>query len=431
MVAGRVKTVYAGSPAYEAGLRGGDIVIKINDTEIVDYLDYLFATREEIFKLFYERGGEAKMCLVCNPDFKPLGIEFETMLIDKPRSCMNKCVFCFIDQLPPKMRETCYFKDDDWRLSFLQGNYVSLTNMNESDVERILKYNIPRINVSVHTTNPQLRCRMLNNKRAGEVLDYIRRFAEGGISMHAQIVLCPDYNDGDELLRTIQDLSQYYPSVQSVSVVPVGVTKFRNSLVPLRQFDREGAGNVIHRVEMFQERYRRKFNVGFVYLADEFYLTACQVTPLPEMYDGFPQIENGVGMCASLTDEFMSAVKLNPDAVISKPVSMATGKLVYNTIRSLVIRIPGESVRMYSIRNDFFGDTITVSGLITGGDLIAQLKDKDLGEKLIISRSMLRQGEDVFLDDVTLKEVETALKVPVIPVENDGFELFDELIGGS
>ena len=428
-MAAKIFGVLKGSPAYKAGLRRGETVLKINGVEINDYLDYMYQSSGE--KLEIELSD--RCVTVYNRDYLPLGLEFESLLIDKPKSCRNKCIFCFIDQLPPNMRESCYFKDDDYRLSFLQGNYVTLTNLSDLELERIIDYNIPRINVSVHTTNPELRKKMLNNKNAGKITDQLCRLAKSGISMNCQIVLCRNINDGAELERTLNDLFELNENIESVSVVPVGLSAYRNGLAKLEAFDEKSSAEVIKTVEKLQKNYFEKCGRNFVYLSDEFYIMAKQNTPDGEEYDGFPQIENGVGLCTSLKEEFESAIKFEKqdlnveDLTVKTKKSLATGFLAYDFICDLVKKLNSDKINVFKIKNEFFGEEITVSGLVTGGDLINQLKDKDLGEILVITKSMLRHDEDVFLDNLTVGDVEAALGVEIVAVENDGFELLEVL----
>ena len=420
----KIATVDALSPADLAGIKAGDTLVSINGVEIHDYLDYMFASCQE----------EAEVQLIDrtvwidNEDFMPLGIGFGSLLIDEPRSCHNRCVFCFIDQLPKGMRKTCYFKDDDYRLSFLQGNYVSMTNMQEADVQRILRYHLPRINVSVHTTNPELRQKMLHNKRAGEVLAYLKQFADGGLNLNAQIVLCPGFNDGVELDRTLKDLGELGDSVESISVVPVGLSDHRQGLEPLLGFDEESAKAVIVQVKKWQEQFLKTHGTRLVYLGDEFYLMAELPLPAYEEYEDFPQIENGVGLCASLKYEFYEALRSEKNPSPKKKKSIATGKSALPLLTELT-RPFADKIQVIPIENQFFGKNITVTGLITGGDLIDQLKGKDLGEELLLSSAMLRHNEEVFLDDKTVADVEQALGIPVKVVSNDGFALLEALLG--
>ncbi len=415
----RVSNVLPDSLADIAGIKDGDVILSINDIEINDYLDYMYAScNEEVTIKLSDRTVS-----IDNFDFEPLGINFDTLLIDEPKSCRNKCVFCFIDQLPKGMRETCYFKDDDYRLSFLQGNYVSMTNMTDDDVERILRYNIPRINISVHTTNPELRCKMLNNKNAGKVLSYLRRFADGGLNINAQIVLCPDYNDGAELDRTICDIAALGDSIESVSIVPVGLTDHRDGLAELRGFDASSSASVIRQVEKWQRKFKAERGTNLVYLGDEFYLMADKPFPDFDEYDGFPQIENGVGLCASLIYEFNDALSLEDSITPKHRKTIATGYSAYPVIKKMIEKLDGNNINIIPIKNNFFGGKITVSGLLTGVDIIAQLKGSDLGEELLLPSSLLRHDEDILLDNITITDIERELNVKITTVTNDGYEL--------
>jgi putative radical SAM enzyme (TIGR03279 family) len=420
----KIKSIIKGSPADKCGLKAGDEILKINKKDINDYLDYMYLTaNDEMCIELSDRTIQAQ-----NYDFEPFGAEFDTLLIDNPRSCRNKCVFCFIDQLPPNMRQTCYFKDDDYRLSFLQGNYVTLTNMSDSDLDRIIEYNIPRINVSVHTTNPELRCKMLNNKFAGRIMEQMKRFSGSGMQINCQVVLCPGYNDGSELDRTINDILSLGDAVESLSIVPVGISAYRDGLTKLHAFDKESAIKVIEQVSDWQKKIKKARDINFVYLADEFYILAEKDIPSWQEYDGFPQIENGVGLCSSLKSEFDDAIDECKDLNVKTAKSVVTGKLAYSFIKDLVSKIDSNLINVYAINNKFFGESITVSGLVTGGDIISQLKNKQLGELLLIPASMLKHDENVFLDDLTIKDVERELNVKVKVVQNDGIDFLDKLI---
>ena len=410
--------------AEKSGLKSGDVINKINGKDVYDYLDYMYLSANE--ELVVELAD--KVIMVKNPDFEPLGAEFETLLIDEPRSCRNKCIFCFIDQLPPNMRESCYFKDDDYRLSFLQGNYVTLTNMSDSDIDRIIEYNIPRINVSVHTTNPELRCKMLNNKFAGRIMEQMRRFSGSGMMINCQIVLCPGFNDKEELDRTIKDILSLGDAVESLSVVPVGLSAYREGLTEILPFTKESAKEVIIQVEKWQKKIKEERDINFVYLADEFYITAGMEIPSWQEYDGFPQIENGVGLCASLKWEFEDALNECKKLSVKTQKTVVTGVLAFDFINNLVKCINSPKINVFAIKNEFFGEQITVSGLVTATDIINQLKDKPLGKCLLIPSSMLRHDENVFLDNLTIKDVEKALNVKVEVVENDGFEFLEKLL---
>ena len=420
----KVNRVLPGSPAQKHGIRPGDEIVSINGRIIRDYLDYMFLSAAE--KLNIEL--KDRNIIIENDDFEPLGIEFETLLIDEPRSCHNKCIFCFIDQLPKDMRESCYFKDDDYRLSFLQGNYVTLTNMKDSDLDRIIEYSIPRINVSVHTTNPKLRVKMLSNKKAGNIMEQLRRFKDGGLMINCQVVLCRGVNDKEELDRTISDLYELGDSIESLSIVPVGISAHREGLTSLVPFDKESSLEVINQVSAWQEKFKSERNINFVYLSDEFYIMAEKEIPEASEYDGFPQIENGVGLCASLKAEFFDALSFKKKRRVKSEKTLVTGYLAFDFIKNLTSELDTKKIHIEKIKNNFFGEKITVSGLVTGGDIIKQLKGKVLGKYLLIPVSMLRHDEKVFLDDTTVSDVERELRVKVRIVGNDGFELLDELL---
>jgi len=420
----KIFNVLKGTPAYDAGIRRGDTLISINGCEIRDYLDYMYHSSDDTLKLRLED----RELTIKNPDFLPLGLEFESLLIDKPMSCRNKCIFCFIDQLPDNMRESCYFKDDDYRLSFLQGNYVTLTNLSDEELGRIVRYNIPRINVSVHTTNPELRVKMLSNKNAGKIMNQLELLSESGLSMNCQIVLCRGINDGLELEKTLDDLFKMHENIESVSVVPVGLTDYRENLFELKAFDKESSIEVIQMCERLQKKYFEISGTSFVYLSDEFYIMAERKIPCADDYFGFPQIENGVGLCASLLSEFESAIKLEDDFEVTTEKCIITGELVYDFMCRLVKKLNTDKIKVYKIKNEFFGSKITVSGLLVGSDIINQLKSKELPKKVVISKSMLRHDDDIFLDNTTVSDIEKALNVEITAVNNDGFELFDELI---
>ena len=425
----RIAHVEQDSLAELAGLAENDIILSINEIEIHDYLDYMYASCAESVNITYKRSGEDYEVIIDNDDFEPLGITFATLLIDEPMSCRNKCVFCFIDQLPKGMRETCYFKDDDYRLSFLQGNYVTMTNMTDDDVKRLVRYNIPRINISVHTTNPELRCKMLNNRFAGKINEYLKILADGGLNINAQIVLCPNYNDGAELDRTISDIAALGDSVESVSIVPVGLSDFRKGLADLTGFDPSSAAAVIEQVSKWQKKFRRERETGLIYLSDEFYLKANMPFPDYSEYDGFPQIENGVGMCASLINEFDEACDGTAAELVPKRhKTIATGLAAYTVLKSLTDKLGGDMIKIIPIKNDFFGHNITVTGLLTGTDIINQLKDIDLGEELLLSSAMLRHGEQVLLDDMTVDDIRRKLNIDITIVESDGYELLDAIL---
>ncbi len=418
-----VKNIIKGSIAEKYGIKPGNIILKINDKEVNDYLDYMYLSANE--KLEIELAD--KTVKIKNPDFEPLGAEFETLLIDEAHSCRNKCIFCFIDQLPPNMRESCYFKDDDYRLSFLQGNYVTLTNMSDSDIDRIIEYNIPRINVSVHTTNPELRCKMLNNRFAGRIMEQMQRFSGSGMMINCQVVLCPDYNDKTELDRTISDILSLGDAIESLSIVPVGISAYREGLAKLDTFNKTSSSEVINQVSEWQKKIKAERDINFVYLADEFYINAGVPLPSWEEYDGFPQIENGVGLCASFKKEFEDALEDYASESVQTKKTIVTGVLVCDFIKELVSKLNSEKINVTAIKNNFFGDKITVSGLVTAGDIIEQLQDKELGDEILIPVSMLRHEEEVFLDNLSISDVEKALNVKVVVVENDGYDFVEKL----
>ena len=411
----------------------GDVLLSINGHRIIDVLDYKYFAydRELALRLRRPDGTEYEL-QVHKPEGGDLGLDFESYLMDRPRSCANACVFCFIDQLPKGMRPTMYFKDDDARLSFLLGNYITLTNLSQREIERIIALHISPINVSVHTTNPELRRRMLKNKRAGETIDVMRRFAESGIVMNCQIVCCPGWNDGEELMRTMRELEEMYPGVHSVSIVPVGLTKYREGLEKLTPFTPEHAAETLDMVTAFGDECLRKHGTRIFFCGDEMYLLAGRELPPDEFYEEHTQLENGVGMLRLLETEFKSALQLSdePDGV---PFAIATGVSAAPYFQRLLDlakeKYPKLDGRVYAIVNDFFGHSINVSGLITGQDLIAQLRDRDIGRRLLISQNMLRRQEMDFLDDITLAEASKALGVPIYPVEQDGFALWDAMAG--
>ncbi len=429
-----IKNVLPGSIAEELEISAGDKLLAINDQEIEDVFDYHFLANEEYLTVLIEKPDGEQWELEIEKEYEEdLGIEFEQGLMDEYRSCRNKCIFCFIDQMPKDMRETLYFKDDDSRLSFLQGNYVTLTNMSDHDIDRIIRYHLEPINVSFQTTNPELRCKMLHNRFAGEALNKVDRLYEGGITMNGQIVLCKGINDGEELERSIRDLMKYAPQLQSVSVVPVGLSKYRDGLYPLQPFTKEDAKEVLHIIHKWQKKAYEEFGIHFIHGGDEWYILAEEELPEEERYDGYLQLENGVGMLRLLMNEFEDGYEsLNGDE-IDREVSVATGFLAYPYIKRMADRImekyPKSKLHVYGIRNDFFGELITVSGLITGQDLIGQLKGKALGEKLLLPCNMLRIEEQDFLDDVTLQDVKDALQVPVDIVKSSGQDFIDAVLG--
>lgn len=436
-----VKAVEAGSIAQEMEIEAGDRLLCINGEEIEDIFDYQYLTQEEYVEVLVEKPSGEEWLLEIEKGYdEDLGILFENGLMDEYRSCRNKCIFCFIDQMPKGMRETLYFKDDDSRLSFLQGNYVTLTNMSERDVERIIRYRLSPINISFHTTNPELRCKMLHNRFAGEALQKAARFYEAGIEMNGQIVLCKGVNDGAELERTISDLAGYLPYLRSLSVVPVGLSKYREGLYPLKPFTGEDACKVLDTVHRWQEKLYPRYGLHFVHASDEWYILAQKEVPGAENYDGYLQYENGVGMLRLLLDEFEDSMdRLYRDGAPvrwnkrKREVSVVTGKITFPYISRMARRMEeafdGLCVHVYAIRNDFFGESITVTGLLCGQDIIAQLRSKELGEALLLPCNVLRSGEDITLDDYTVGDLAKALQVPVNIVKSSGYDLTESILG--
>lgn len=436
-----IKTVKPGSIAQEMGMEAGDVLLSVNEQPVEDIFDYQYLLQDEYIEVLVRKPDGEEWLLEIDKEYsEDLGIEFESGLMDEYRSCHNKCIFCFIDQMPKGMRETLYFKDDDSRLSFLQGNYVTLTNMSEHDIERIIRYHLSPINVSVQTMNPELRCMMLHNRFAGDALRKIDRLYEGGIHMNGQIVLCKGINDGKELDESIRRLTRYLPQMESVSVVPVGLSKYREGLYPLMPFTKEDAKEVLEIVHGWQKRIYAGHGLHFIHASDEWYILAEEELPEEERYDGYLQLENGVGMVRLLLTEFEEALKRLGGEVprgISRlteevKLSIATGRLAYPYICRMAQRMEqlflGLTIRVFAIRNDFFGEQITVSGLLTGKDIIAQLKEQELGSVLLLPQNLLRSGEDVFLDDVTVGQVESALQVPVDIVKSSGQDFIDAIL---
>lgn len=426
-----IASVDPGSIADQLGIEAGDILLSINDAPIEDIFDYQYKLNNEtVTAVVLKKNGE-EWDLDIENDYQDLGLNFENGLMSDYRSCSNNCIFCFIDQMPPGMRDTLYFKDDDSRLSFLQGNYVTLTNMKEHDLQRIIKFKLAPINISVHTTNPELRVKMLHNRFAGEALKKIDTLYEAGTPMNGQIVLCPGVNDGKELDRTIGDLTKYLPHMRSVSVVPVGLSKYRDGLCHLTSFTKETAAAAIDQIERWQKLIYPQHGVHFIHASDEFYLIAGRPLPEAERYDGYIQYENGVGMLRLLkeeTDEALEELSRDPDREAEEEViSIATAKLAYPFIKEISEKFmkicPEKKIHVYLIENDFFGHMITVAGLLTGKDLIAQLKGKEIGSRLLLTTAMFRSGEEVFLDDVTKSDVERELGVRVDIIPEGGDEL--------
>lgn len=431
----KIFDVTTGSHADKAGIKKGETLLSINSNEIVDVLDYRFYQVNR--KLTLEVADENKNVRtieMTKGEYEEIGLEFETYLMDKQHSCRNKCIFCFIDQLPKGMRESLYFKDDDSRLSFLFGNYITLTNITEHEIDRIIKMHISPINVSVHTTNPELRCKMMNNRFAGDTLKYLKRFADAGITLNCQIVSCPGINDGDELVRTLTDLENL--GVNMTAIVPVGLTRYRENLYPLVPYNKETAGQTIDIIEKMGDECVKKHGRRIFFPGDEFYLLAEREIPSPEFYEDFSALEDGIGMIAYLTDDVgWKLEELDADESLCHKVTIACGEGVFPYMKRIMSMInekfPNITINTRTIKNNFFGGGVNVSGLVTGGDLIDQLRDDDLGDRLIIPSSMLRFENDLFLDDVSTDDVERELCVTLVPVNNNGNDLVEAVIAGK
>ena len=431
----KIFDVTTGSHADKAGIKKGETLLSINSNEIVDVLDYRFYQVNR--KLTLEVADEdenVRTIEMTKGEYEEIGLEFETYLMDKQHSCRNKCIFCFIDQLPKGMRESLYFKDDDSRLSFLFGNYITLTNITEHEIGRIIKMHISPINVSVHTTNPELRCKMMNNRFAGDTLKYLKRFADAGITLNCQIVSCPGINDGDELVRTLTDLENL--GVNMTAIVPVGLTRYRENLYPLVPYNKETAGQTIDIIEKMGDECVKKHGRRIFFPGDEFYLLAEREIPSPEFYEDFSALEDGIGMIAYLTDDVgWKLEELDADESLCHKVTIACGEGVFPYMKRIMSMInekfPNITINTRAIKNNFFGGGVNVSGLVTGGDLIDQLRDDDLGDRLIITSSMLRFENDLFLDDVSTDDVERELGVTLVPVNNNGNDLVEAVIAGK
>ncbi len=430
----KILAVEPGGAASHAGVRPGETLLSINGNEICDILDYRFyETDRHLSIVLRDDAGAERTVQIRKGQYESIGLEFETYLMDQQHSCTNRCIFCFIDQLPKGLRKSLYFKDDDSRLSFLFGNYVTLTNLKEREVDRIIKMHISPINISVHTTNPELRVKMMGNRFAGKSLDILYRFAKAGIKLNCQIVLCRDINDGEELDRTLKDLTSLWPSVQSVAVVPLGLTKYRQGLYPLTGYDSETARAVVRQLERWGDRCEQKYGQRICYAADEFYLKAQLPIPPAPFYGDFDQLENGVGLMASLKQEFLDALEDFVPPASARKVTLATGVAAHPFLDTLLDelrqRCHNLTCNVVPIVNDFFGDTITVAGLVTGGDLLKQLRGRELGDALLLPDVMLRREGDIFLDDVSLEELSEALQIQIITVPNDGYALLDAVVG--
>lgn len=429
-----IQSVVDGSIAQELCLAPGDELLRINGQEIADVFDYHYLMSDECLTLLVKKPSGEEWELEIEKDYgDDLGLVFAEGLMDTYRSCRNKCIFCFIDQMPPGMRETLYFKDDDARLSFLQGNYITLTNMSDEDVERICFYKLSPINISIHTMDRELRCKMLNNRFAGEALDKLSKFYEAGITMNAQIVLCKGINDGAQLDYSIRELGKFLPHMESVSVVPVGKTKYREGLFPLESFGKQDAAKVLGQIAGWQERFLAKYGTRFLFASDEWFLTAGMPIPAAEYYEGYGQLENGVGMVRLLMEEVREALDGLPGGMETRELSLATGVLAAPILRGLIRDIrkkyPNITVHLYPIVNHFFGEEITVAGLVTGQDLTGQLKGMPLGAYLLVPSVMVREKELDFLDDYTIEQVETTLQTPVRIVKSDGMSFVKAIVG--
>ncbi len=427
-----IKGVQDGSVAAGSKIAPGDKLLSLNGNEIMDVLDYRFyQNNENVIALVEDKNGNVQKYRFKKDEYDELGLLFETYLMDKQHSCKNKCIFCFIDQLPKGLRESLYFKDDDSRLSFLFGNYITLTNITEHEIERIIKMHISPINISVHTTNPELRVKMMKNKNAGKVLQIINRFNEAGIAMNSQLVLCPGYNDGAELEKTLDDLTSL-ENMKCIAAVPVGLTKYREGLCEITPFDKHSAGLALDIIDKYGDKCVETYGERRVYASDEFYLLSGRKMPDASYYGDFLQLENGVGLWALLQSEAENALDEIGCCTINRKISLATGVAAYGLIRYICDlceqKNPGLTCNVYAIKNDFFGERITVSGLVTATDIIKQLKDKDLGEELLIPAAMLRKQRDMFLDSITVDELSEALGVPVNYTENDGYDLIDSIL---
>ena len=437
-----IERVEEGSIAFEMGVSPGDVLVSINGEPVEDVFDYRFAAMsDEVTIVIRKPDGDEWELEIEKDETEDLGMVFSSGLMDEYRSCRNKCIFCFIDQMPKGMRPTLYFKDDDSRLSFLQGNYITLTNMSDHDLDRIIRYRLSPINISVHTTDPSLRCMMLNNRFAGKALEKIKKLYDAGITMNGQIVLCKGVNDGENLKKTLNDLLEYAPLMQSVSVVPVGITKYREGLYPLEKLEYEDAVSALSIIEEISKKAYKKHGIHFAHASDEIYILAKRDIPPAEEYDDYPQLENGVGMLRLMTDEYESAYRKVCDKISSGAVvpadhvlsfSIVTGMLAKPYIEKLTEKIcslfPNVTYDIYAVRNDFFGENITVAGLVTGGDIISQLKGKHLGKYLLIPECMMKKDERIFLDNVTVSDLEGALQVMVHIVKSNGLDLVDLIL---
>ncbi|MEF9984480.1 MAG: DUF512 domain-containing protein [Oscillospiraceae bacterium] len=424
----KILSVDKNSPADKAGIKNGDIIISINSHKIRDVLDYKFYMTDNVLEIALESGN----LTIKKGEYEDLGLEFETYLMDKQHSCKNKCIFCFVDQMPKGMRDSLYFKDDDERMSFLFGNYITLTNLYDEDIERIIKMRISPVNISVHTTNPELRVKMMANPRAAETLSYIKRLTDAGIKVNTQLVLCPDINDGEELEKSLDDLGKLYPNLQTISCVPVGLTDYREGLHKLLPYTKEQASKTIEIIENFSGKMLEKNGERLAFPADEFFIKSGLALPDYEYYGEFNQLENGIGLLTMLEEEFNDACAMANKSDKTRNISIATGVAAYPFIKKYAEKamsiFPNLTVKVYEIVNDYFGNNITVAGLVTGTDLINKLSEKDLGEELIIPSVMLKYHENMFLDSITIEEVSTKIKTKIKVIEPDGFELLGAML---
>lgn len=435
----RIKSIETGSIAEELEIEAGDILLSINGEPIIDIIDYMFLTNDDTIEMEIQKPDGEVWTYEIDKDFdEPLGIEFDNPIIDHAKRCTNKCVFCFIDQLPKGLRETLYFKDDDSRLSFLQGNFVTLTNLKETDIDRIIRYRISPINVSVHTTDPELRIRMLGNRFAGNIMQRLERLILGGITVNAQVVLCPGYNDGEALDRTLNDLVNFHPNLNSVAIVPIGLTKHRDGLIPMQAFDQTTALDVIKRVEAFQTEVFKKLSTRFAFLADEFYIQAKAPFPDDAAYESYIQLEDGIGMIRKLTTEVEALLGKKAKKTHRKNVAVITGvaaaPYLIEIMKKIEMCYPDIKVKVIEIENRFFGEKITVAGLITGTDIIEQITESDSLSDIdfaLMPSAMFRADEEVLLDDVTLSDLESRFGIPVFKVETEGKALMNALLDGG
>lgn len=435
----RIKSIETGSIAEELEIEAGDILLSINGEPIIDIIDYMFLTNDDTIEMEVQKPDGEVWTYEIDKDFdEPLGIEFDNPIIDHAKRCTNKCVFCFIDQLPKGLRETLYFKDDDSRLSFLQGNFVTLTNLKETDIDRIIRYRISPINVSVHTTDPELRIRMLGNRFAGNIMQRLERLILGGITVNAQVVLCPGYNDGEALDRTLNDLVNFHPNLNSVAIVPIGLTKHRDGLIPMQAFDQTTALDVIKRVEAFQTEVFKKLSTRFAFLADEFYIQAKVPFPDDAAYESYIQLEDGIGMIRKLTTEVEALLGKKAKKTHRKNVAVITGvaaaPYLIEIMKKIEMCYPDIKVKVIEIVNRFFGEKITVAGLITGTDIIEQITESDSLSDIdfaLMPSAMFRADEEVLLDDVTLSDLESRFGIPVFKVETEGKALMNALLDGG